>query len=246
MRLTVLFLLAFGFSSFSMFKGRSKESIARLQVKKPNDFGLNWKLEEEAYYNVANGDEGMFLIELKQFEMGHDWRKMVSIRLFRYSYYETELLQRILIPKDGTIGLHPLLDDYNNDDYLDLKVKTGEAMRGSNDVSSIFLYNPSGDSLVYLKNSENYPNLRYNEKLDCIDAWAIYGGSCTTFLKVQGDSLVERASIEVNDGELTMWLFKSNGDLKRIERKPTGLHYLTRFNNYRPIEYSYSFGLTTL
>ncbi len=66
---------------------------------------------------------------------------------------------------------------------------------------SLFIYDKDTDQIVYIKNSGDYPNMRYNKKLDCIDAWLFTGSTTTVFLRLQGDTLHEFASVD--DAEYT-------------------------------------------
>ena len=88
-----------------------------------------------------------------------------------------------------------------------------------------------------IKNSSNYPNIRYNKELDCIDAWLIYGGCSTIFFKLDSDTLREFAGVELFDSILTIYQIDSNG--KKIileERKDDKLDTYTRFSNYKPLK----------
>ena len=86
-----------------------------------------------------------------------------------------------------------------------------------------------------MKNSENYPNMLYNKELNCIDAFLVYGGSSTVFLRISGDSLKEFASVEAMDG-LTVKEIDRNGKEKIIFQDTTNKAAYIRFKTYKPLK----------
>jgi hypothetical protein len=53
------------------------------------------------------------------------------------------------------------LADFNNDGFKDVTYMSAEAARGANEIRRLFMYNREKDQLVYIKNSDQYPNLEY-------------------------------------------------------------------------------------
>ncbi len=94
---------------------------------------------------------------------------------------------------------NPKLNDFNNDGLKDFTYISALAARGANEIRKLFIYDKKNDELLYIKNSENYPNMLYNKDLDCIDAWLVSGGTSTVFLKIDGDSLKEFAKVETSE-----------------------------------------------
>jgi hypothetical protein len=92
-------------------------------------------------------------------------------------------------PKDGITGLDTKLSEFNNDNFNDMTYISAVAARGANEIRRLFLYDKDSDQLILLKNSEKYPNLRYNKELNCIDAFLVSGGCSTVFLTISKDSL---------------------------------------------------------
>ncbi len=98
------------------------------------------------------------------------------------------------------MGFEPVISDFNNDNFNDITFILGTAARGANEVRRLFIYDNQNKNLVSIVNSEDYPNMLYNKKLDCIDAFLVYGGCSTIFLNIEGDSLKMFASVELSDG----------------------------------------------
>ena len=99
------------------------------------------------------------------------------------------------LDKDDVLGMDPELSDFNNDGLNDMTYISAVAARGANEVRRLFIYNKSNDRLMMIENSDDYPNLRYNKRLNCLDAFLVYGGCSTVFLRIEGDSLKEFACV---------------------------------------------------
>lgn len=146
------------------------------------------------------------------------------------------LQQKFNFLKDDISGCFTELSDFNNDGFKDVTYKSAIAARGANDVRNLLIYDSSKDQLVYMKNSQNYPNMLYNNGLDCIYAFLVHGGSTTVFLKIECDSLREFASVNLDD-KINVQIVDKNGKRRSIikERKSNFDPY-TRFKNFRPLE----------
>lgn len=96
-------------------------------------------------------------------------------------------------------GIQPVIEDFNSDGKKDIHCWLSAAARGSNQVRRLFIYSPSGDSLIHIVNSYEYPNMVYNSRLNCIDALLIHGCSSQVFGRISGDSLVDIAYLETRD-----------------------------------------------
>ncbi|HWW41912.1 hypothetical protein [Pedobacter sp.] len=146
------------------------------------------------------------------------------------------LKQKFNFSADDLSGCFTELSDFNNDGFKDVTYKSTIAARGANDVRRLFIYDNSKDRLIYIKNSENYPNLMYNKKLNCIDAFLVHGGSTTVFLKIEKDSLREFASVNLDD-KINIQLIDKNGKRKYlIKNKKNTFDPYTRFTNFSPLE----------
>lgn len=193
-------------------------------------------------------------IELRKFfadsvNIGRKKYNKVELSLYRtsdsnyvvikfYSRLNTKawkLRQTFSFEKDGVTGLDTKLSDFNNDGLNDMTYISNVAARGANELRRLFIYNKHTDKLVYMKNSEDYPNMLYNKELNCIDAFLVYGGCSTVFLKINGDRLKEFASVELFGG-LTISTYEKNGKEKIIFRDKKNKAGYIRYKNFKPLK----------
>lgn len=140
-----------------------------------------------------------------------------------YSYETTAMM-----------GFEPVISDFNSDNFNDITFISGTAARGANEVRRLFIYDNQNKNLVSILNSEDYPNMLYNKKLDCIDAFLVYGGCSTIFLNIERDSLKMFASVELSDG-LTVKTYDKNGNEKIIKEDKTNKAGYIRYQNFNPL-----------
>lgn len=145
------------------------------------------------------------------------------------------LKNSFLFLKDPITSCSAVLNDFNNDGLNDLTYQSSIAARGANDIRRLFIYDKKSDELIFIKNSDKYPNLLYNKKLDCIDAFLVTGSSTTVFLNLEGDHLRKFASVDISDG-LTVWVYDKNGKGKIIRQDSTNEGSQVRYKNFRPLE----------
>ena len=145
-------------------------------------------------------------------------------------------IQNFIIEKDPITDLDPEFRDFNNDGYNDLTFKNGVAARGANVLRSLFIFDKEKDRLIHIKNSNTYPNLEYNTELDCIDAWLIYGGSTTLFLRIESDTLREFAGVSLLDTK-DIFTINENGERKILSQEliKDSIVY-RRYSNYNPLK----------
>lgn len=136
---------------------------------------------------------------------------------------------------DRINGLNALISDFNNDKQNDLLFTSGTAARGGNVIQTLVLFSEKG-KLNWIKNSDNFPNLMYNEKLNCLDALIFTGGLTTIFLNIKNDSLVDFASVDQRDGRISVEIKDSQGNWKEIENLKDNSEDMKRFINYKPLE----------
>lgn len=158
----------------------------------------------------------------------------VDIKFYTKHADNWKLIQTLHFLKDGVIGCDTKLSDFNNDGLNDMTIVSAVAARGANEIRRLFIYDKTKDKLIEMKNSENYPNMLYNKDLNCIDAFLVYGGSSTVFLRISGDSLKEFASVEALDG-LTVREIEKNGKEKIIFQDMTNKASYIRFKTYKPL-----------
>ena len=90
--------------------------------------------------------------------------------------------------------------------------------------------------LKLITNSSNYPNLQYNEVLNCIDAWMVYAGSSTVFLKIEQDSLKKFAGVELFENYREIYIVDKKGKHKTLKKeKIKDSEVYTRFKNFNPL-----------
>lgn len=198
----------------------------------------NFRIEETFIDSVSLGIKGKFKIKVQQIRKDTDGVYM-SLDLFINKAGQWIKKQSYKTQKDGISSLNVVISDFNNDGLNDMTVQTNVAARGSNEIKSLFLFDRTNEELKLIENSTNYPNLRYNQELNCIDAWLVYGGSTTLFLKLDADTLREFAGVELFDNVLTVYQINESG--KKIElttRMEDKLDTYTRFENFKPLKIS--------
>ncbi len=169
-------------------------------------------------------------------KIGNEDSTFVNIHLYRKHENKWIISDSLTLGNINFPKLHPEIIDFNNDAFNDIIFTSGTAARGGNNVQTLVLYSPKEKSLKWIKNSENFPNLMYNKKLDCIDACILTGGETTYFLKIKNDSLKEFANVDHRDGNITVEILDENGKWKEIKRLKSKSKDMKRFINYNPIE----------
>ena len=144
---------------------------------------------------------------------------------------------------EGTIanGFEPNISDFNNDGFNDITIISATAARGANQMRRLFIYDKQQNQLISILNSYEYPNMRFNKKLNCIDGFMIYGsGAATVFGRIIKDSIKAFASVENDINFHTVYEIDKNGVSKEISKIPNKNHDIEevyiRHNNYKPLE----------
>jgi len=184
--------------------------------------------------SVSIGKDGYFKIEIEAMRLG-DYDDSLFIRLLKQKKNEWCLIQKLSIYSDAMAYFSPNFEDFNNDGWNDLTLWTGDAARGANEVRTLFIFDPKKERFIHVLNSENYPNIGYNALLDCIDAWLVYGGSSTVFLRLEGDSLREFAEVAHDDLSRTVTLIDEKGNRTELESTQPKEDCYTRYCNYDPV-----------
>jgi len=147
------------------------------------------------------------------------------------------LLQNTYLYETNALAaLQPDISDFNNDQLNDITIVAATAARGANEVRRLFIYDSQAKQLVSIVNAEDYPNMRYNPELDCIDAFLVHGGSSTVFAHIKGDSLKTFASVH-NDNYRTVYKTDAQGN-EQLIRKDTIIdpnHIYIRYKNFDPL-----------
>jgi len=159
----------------------------------------------------------------------------VVIRFYSKKNNGWALRNEFCFAKDNYRQCEPDLSDFNNDGLNDLTYVSATAARLSNVVTKLFIYDRQNDKLIYIKNSEDYPNISYNKKLNCVDAWLISGCNETVFGKIEQDSLRKFAKVSRCDSVLVS-IYDKHGNETVISRKKASGEEFIRYKNYRPLE----------
>ncbi|AZA92224.1 Uncharacterised protein [Chryseobacterium nakagawai] len=189
------------------------------------------KVVFEKFRHTGNGDvyTSIHFYDLKKIWVGS-----------KDSEFNTwELKNRFKFDKDGVSDLNVVIKDFNNDGFNDVTYQSAIAGRGGNIVMTLFVYDPKSKDFIHIKNSDRYPNLSYNTKLNCINSLMLTGSTTTVFLKIKKDSLDEFARVDVSD-TIRVEVKNSIGKFKIIQKKlflGSGDDFYRVFRNYNPLEY---------
>jgi len=179
------------------------------------------------------GRSGKNKIEIRCFSRGSE--RLAELKFYSRSEYGSWFeVQSFKFEKDGVTDCNPTVEDFNNDGLKDLTYESQVAARGANEVRKLFIYDKDEDELVYIKNSENYPNLAYNKKLNCVDAWAFHGSTTTIFLRIERDMLKKFASVHTGL-ERMVTVTRKDGTEVIIRREPMNEEDIyTRYSTFNP------------
>lgn len=227
-------LLLFVLFSCQNRQVKTVPAVDTLQAKKEATVPVEAPELEEFYVDSARvGRKSLNKLELAKYRMGDSL--YVVIKFFSKQNKRWVLKNEFQFDKDKYESCSPKLRDFNNDGLNDMTYVWATAARGANDNRRLFVYNKKDDQLVYIKNSDHYPNLHYNKYLNCIDAWRVYGGCMSEFLRLSGDSLVKFASVELYEG-LTVSTYDQAGNETIIFQDSTVKGNLARYKNYKPVQ----------
>lgn len=238
-----LFTLSILFSIFACSQ-KSKEqkivlsgkTISKKIVDKPQaePTSIGTVLEETFIDSTQVGIKGKSKLIVEQFR--NDDSSYVVIQLFEKRRNKWILNQKLELLKDGITNCETEIKDFNNDSFNDVTYKSSVAARGANEIRTLLIFDKAKKQLIVMKNSDQYPNLAYNKLLNCIDAWLVYGGSSTVFLKIEKDSLREFAGVSLDENEREVYSIDKNGKRKTISKEfIKDLEVYTRYKNYDPL-----------
>lgn len=160
----------------------------------------------------------------------------VIVKFYRKAPHRWYLQNTYLYECNALMSMMPDISDYNNDGLNDVTFISAQAARGANEVRRLFIYDDYKQELISILNSEDYPNMRYNKELDCIDAFLVHGGTSTVFAKIKKDSLIQFASVH-NDSHRTIYETDADGKEKLITKEiidPDNIY--VRYSNYKPLK----------
>lgn len=175
-------------------------------------------------------------IELKVFEASNE--NFVEIKFYSLNKNNKwQLKQNLKLTKYGGLELDMQIKDFNNDGFNDVTFVSGIAARGANEIRELLIYDKKTDNLIHIKNSSDYPNLKYNKRLNSLTAQRFYGGTSTDFIRIKGDILEEFASVESLGTERVVYLIDESGKKTILRKyKINEDEILERFKNFNPLE----------
>ena len=189
-----------------------------------------------------------FVDSLNIGEKGKNKVELIKHRVFDDTYVIVKFYRKATVPNrwynantyilqcNAMQGLLPNITDFNNDNFNDITFISSQAARGANEVRRLFVYDDYKRALISIVNSEDYPNMRYNKELNCIDAFLFHGGTSTVFARIKGDSLKEFASVH-NDSHRTVYEVDKFGKDKLLRRdKINPEDVYIRYINYKPLK----------
>ncbi|WP_131726225.1 XAC2610-related protein [Chryseobacterium sp. Leaf405] len=212
---------------------------------------INAYFSEEKFVDSMNiGLKGKTKVEIEKFRNDSTQDNMIILNFYEQDSvwnYKTQKnigniwrqINRFYFDKDGITGIGAKISDFNNDGFKDLTYQSGIAGRGGNAIQTLFIYDPKSKNFIHIKNSDHYPNLSYNPKLNCINSVILTGSTTTSFLKINNDSLDEFARVDVSDSILVTEK-DAVGNFKIIEKKKfegNDIDFYNVFRNYKPLEY---------
>jgi hypothetical protein len=160
----------------------------------------------------------------------------VYLKLFRKENRKWIQTQILSVETSALQELGPTFKDFNNDGFNDILISTGTAARGANEIQTLFIFKPKTMELLWIRNSEQFPNLDYNSKLNCVDALIFTGGLTTLFLKIKKDSLIKFAEVDQRDERIVVTITDTKGITKEIKNIPNiGFSDMARFKSYDPL-----------
>lgn len=200
----------FGCKSFGGNAGEAKSDLTDSSIYVDSIFPI---LGEVFIDSLKIGIKGLNKLEVRQYE-GQD-SLYIQTLLFERDGKNWKEIQKFEFEISSLPIFDPEVSDFDHDGFSDFSYNSAVAARGANEIRKRFLFDAKRKRLVYIKNSDDYPNLQYNTELNCIDSWMVYGGSSTVFLKLEADTLAEFACVSLfgtEDGktERTITLTDSN------------------------------------
>ena len=204
-------------------------------VKKDSTKIINEIVLRESFVDSTTiGIKGKYKVELNSYNNLDSTYVEIKFSEKKNNYWLQ--IQKIILPKDGITSCNSKIKDFNNDKLNDFTFQSSVAARGANEIRTLLLFEKATGKLKLITNSADYPNLQYNEVLNCVDAWMVYGGTSTVFLKIDHDSLREFAGVELFDDYREIYLVDKKGKHKTLKKeKIEGLETLTRFKNFDPL-----------
>ncbi len=160
---------------------------------------------------------------------------VVKLKFYKKANGNWNLKNEFYFEKLGELSLEPHIGDFNDDGFKDITFVANIAARGANQVRELLIFDSQKDELIHIKNSQEYPNLKFNPLLKCVDSLIFTGSTETAFLRIKADKLVQFASVSDVGMEIIVAVIDQNGEekvIRREKRKDDGFY---RYINYNPV-----------
>ena len=162
---------------------------------------------------------------------------IVSYELFKKTGKKWTKLQTGNFKKQANFGLYVSTDeDLNNDGYNDVKISFAQAGRGANEINKLLIFNPKTQKLIEIVNSQDYPNLHYNAKRNCVNSYSFSGGNSTYFLKINNKRLQEFARVDFYNDSVSSYKIKNKEEILLKKKPYESSDAAVFFSDYDPIE----------
>ncbi|WP_333851593.1 XAC2610-related protein [Epilithonimonas sp.] len=219
--------------------------IFSCQKKEKNE--ITYNLVDKYIDSTNSGEKGKTRIVAEQFQRNDDSgafvilnfyhkEKIIDYKSQKYKY-KWHFDNRYYFETTSPLGIGANLQDFNNDGFKDFTYQSSTAARGGNEVRKLFIYNPVSKKFNYIRNSERYPNLFYNSKLNCIGSIILTGSTTSYFLKIKKDTLYDFAKVDASDSVLVKER-NENGEYQIIQKRKLNKNEdeLSTFSNFKPLE----------
>ena len=126
-------------------------------------------------------------------------------------------------------------EDVNNDGYNDVKISFAQAARGANEIEKLFIFNPKLQKLIEIVNSQEYPNLHYNSKRNCINSYMFSGSNTTLFFNLRNNKLENFARVEFYNDSVYSYKIRNNQEILLKKKAYQSSDAATFFSDFDPI-----------
>lgn len=190
----------------------------------------------ETFIDSVNiGEMRQCKIELIKHRVNED--NYIIIKFYRKEANTWYIQNTYCYETNALMEFKPNISDFNNDNFNDITFISGSAMRAANEIRRLFIYDKEQQKLISILNSEDFPNIQYNQELNCIDALIFTGGTSTHFARIKGDSLIEFARVLCDDFRTVYEIDKFGNE--RIISKDSMINFdhMGRYINYKPLKH---------
>lgn len=227
-------ILVYALFCLLLLNSCSSNSVSETLEISKNDTSSTITVEEFFEDSLWVGQPGKYKIQIIKNRVNDSL--YTEIIFFEILNNEWIQVQKLNFTQSNDQTLNVDIKDYNNDGFNDITYHSHTSMRGGNSIRNLLIFDKDNSNLRWIKNSENYPNIDYNEELNCISACILTARAETLFLRIKGDSLIHFAGVDQNDS-IQIYKVDEFGDMHTIEMvSGIGYGYLERFTNFNPLK----------